>query len=222
MRIHSGVIIGRGAQIGSFVTVGEPPRGCNAGELVTRIGDRAVIRSGSVIYGGVTIGDDLRTGHGVLIRENNVLGDRCSVGTNAVLEPGNVLGNDTRVHSGCFLENVTLGNGVFVGPNVVFTDDLHPVCPRFGECVLGAHVEDQASIGANCTILPGVRIGAGSLVGAGSVVTRDVPAATVVGGNPCRVLKRVDQLVCVKGFYERPYIWRNSDAVHDAPVDSPR
>lgn len=221
-RIHPGVVIGPGACIDSFVVIGEPPRGRESGELETIIGARAVIRSGTVIYAGAQIGNDIATGHGVLIREHNVLGDRCSIGTNAVLEPGNVLGNDSRVHSGCFLENVTLGSGVFVGPNVVFTDDPHPVCPRYLECVLGAHVEDDVSIGANCTILPGVRIGKGSLVGAGSVVTRDVPAGAVVGGNPARVLKQVTELVCVKGFYERPYVWRQRGTGSREDVDTSR
>ena len=82
------------------------------------------------------------------------------------------------------------------------------MCPRYLDCVLGATVEDDVSIGANATILPGIRIGAGSLIGAGSVVTKNVEAGVVVAGNPAVRVKDVDQLVCFKGYFERPYVWR--------------
>jgi acetyltransferase-like isoleucine patch superfamily enzyme len=209
--IHPNVEIGEGTIVQDGAIVGEPPRGSAAGELRTVIGAGGVIRSGTVIYAGTVIGDRFNSGHGALIREDNVIGDDCSVGTNAVLEGGNRVGNRTRIHSGCFLEHVTLGNGVFLGPHVVFTDDPHPMCPRYLDCVLGATVEDDVSIGANATILPGLRIGAGSLIGAGSVVTRNVDAGVVVAGNPAVKVKDVEQLVCFKGYFERPYVWRHRE-----------
>ncbi len=210
--IYPNVEIGEGTVIQDGATVGEPPRGAKPGEQKTKIGARGTIRSGTVIYAGTTIGDRFNSGHGALVREDNVIGDDCSVGTNAVLEAGNRIGNSTRIHSGCFLEHTTLGDRVFLGPNVVFTDDPHPMCPRFLECVLGATVEDDVSIGANTTLLPGIKIGAGSLIGAGSVVTKDVEAGSVVAGNPAVRIKDVSELVCFKGFYERPYIWRAKEA----------
>ena len=200
--------MGEGTILEPGVTVGVPPRGSGPGELLTAIGPGGHIRSGSVIYAGVTLGAHLSVGHFALVREDNMVGNGCSIGTHAVLEPGNRVGDGTRIHSRCFLEHVTLGKRVFVGPGVVFTDDPHPACPRFRECVLGAVVEDDVSIGGNATILPGVRIGAGALVGAGSVVTRDVPPGTVVVGNPARVVKQIAELTCWKGFFERPYVWR--------------
>ncbi len=206
--IHPNVSIGEGTYVHEGAIVGEAPRGKQPGELKTVIGAGGVIRSGTVIYAGTVIGDRFNSGHGALIREDNVIGDDCSVGTNAVLEAGNRIGSGTRIHSGCFLEHVTLGARVFLGPHVVFTDDPHPMCPRYLECVLGATVEDDVSIGANATILPGIRIGAGSLIGAGSVVTKTVEAGVVVAGNPAVRVKDVDQLVCFKGYFERPYVWR--------------
>jgi acetyltransferase-like isoleucine patch superfamily enzyme len=206
--VYSNVVIGEGTVLEPGVTVGLPPRGAEPGELPTRIGPGGRIRSGTVIYAGVTIGAGFNTGHSALIREDNRIGDRCSVGTHAVLEPGNRLGDDTRVHSHCFLEHVTLGCRVFLGPGVVFTDDPHPMCPRYLDCVLGATVADDVSIGGNATILPGVSIGAGALVGAGSVVTRDVRPGTVVAGSPAVLKKEVRELVCHAGLFERPYIWR--------------
>jgi acetyltransferase-like isoleucine patch superfamily enzyme len=209
--IHSNVHLGKGTVVQDGAIVGQPPRGKAAGELPTVIGAGGVIRSGTVIYAGTTIGDRFNSGHHALIREDNVIGDDCSVGTNAVLEAHNRVGHRTRIHSGCFLEHVTLGSGVFLGPNVVFTDDPHPMCPRYEDCVLGATVEDDVSIGANATILPGVRIGAGSLVGAGSVVTKDVEPGIVVAGNPAAKVKDVEQLVCFKGYFEQPYVWRQRE-----------
>ena len=207
--IHSNVSIGEGTYVHEGAIVGEAPRGRQPGELKTVIGAGGVIRSGTVIYAGTVIGDRFNSGHGALIREDNLIGDDCSVGTNAVLEAANRIGNGTRIHSGCFLAHVTLGARVFLGPHVVFTDDPHPMCPRYLECVLGATVEDDVSIGANATILPGLRIGAGSLIGAGSVVTKNVEAGVVVAGNPAVRVKDVDQLVCFKGYFERPYVWRD-------------
>lgn len=213
--IHRNVEIGEGTVVEPGVVIGVPPRGAEPGELPTRIGPDGHIRSGTVIYAGVTLGARLNTGHHAMIREDNVVGDRCSIGTGAVLEPGNRVGDGTRIHSQCFLEHVTLGRRVFLGPGVVFTDDPHPICPRYLECVLGATVEDDVSLGGNVTVLPGVRIGAGALVGAGSVVTRDVAAGMVVAGNPARVVKEVRDLVCFKGFFERPYVWRTTGAVDE-------
>ena len=109
------------------------------------------------------------------IREDNEVGDGVSIGTSAVLEFGNRIGHRVRIHTGCFLELVTIEDDVFVGPNVVFTDDLHPMnCPHYRDCLGGAVVRRRARIGANSTILPGVEIGADALVGAGSVVVDDV------------------------------------------------
>jgi acetyltransferase-like isoleucine patch superfamily enzyme len=206
--VYPNVRLGEDVVLSPGVIVGLPPRGAEPGELPTVIGAGSVLRTHTVIYAGVTAGARLNTGHGALIRENNELADDCSVGTHAALEPGNRIGERTRIHSHCFLEHVTLGDRVFVGPGVVFTDDPHPMCPRYEECVLGATVEDDVSIGGGAVILPGVRIGSGSLIGAGSVVTRDVEAGSVMAGNPARRVKDVGELVCFKGFFSRPYVWR--------------
>ena len=219
--IYSNVVIGEGTIVQEGAIVGEAPRGKQPGELKTVIGVGGFIRSGTVIYAGTVIGDRFQTGHGALIREDNVIGDDCSVGTHAVLEAGNRVGDGTRIHSGCFLEHTTIGSRVFLAPNVVFTDDPHPMCPRYLDCVLGATVEDNVSIGANATILPGLRIGAGSLIGAGSVVTKNVDAGIVVAGNPAVRVKDVDQLVCFKGYFERPYVWRQRETSGGA-TESPR
>lgn len=206
--IHPNVQIGPGAQLDDPVFLGRPPRGKSPGELTLLIGPNATIRAFTTIYAGTTIGANFQSGHGASIREDNVIGDDCSVGTNAVLEFGNRIGRGCRIHSLCFLEMVTLGEYVFVGPNVVFTDDPHPMgCAHYKECKGGVVVEDFVKIGAGVVLLPGVRVGKGALIGAGSVVARNVPAGAVVVGNPATVVNRVDNLKCPPGFFERPYVW---------------
>jgi acetyltransferase-like isoleucine patch superfamily enzyme len=212
--VYPNVELGAGTIVEDGAIVGRPPRGSEPGDLPTRVGAGSVVRSGSVIYAGSTIGDGFQSGHNAVIRERNVIGDHCSVGSNTVLEPGNRIGSRTRIHSGCQLEFVKLGERCFVGPHVVFTDDPHPMCPRYEECVLGAVVEDDVSIGGNATIFPGVKIGAGAVIGAGSVVTWDVKPQTLVAGHPARFVKAVRDLECFKGYFERPYVWRE----HNQPV----
>ena len=206
--IFKNVKLGRNCTLEPPIIIGKPPRGRSDGELETILGDNCIVRSFTTIYAGTRIGEGLQTGHGALIREGNTIGNGCSVGTNAVLEFDNSIGNFVRIHSGAFLEMVTVEDHVFIGPNVVFTDDPHPMgCPRFKECVGGATVKRFARIGANSTILPGIVIGENSLVGAGSVVVKDVEEGTVVAGAPAKVICRVSELGCRKGFFEHPYDW---------------
>ncbi len=206
--IAPGVELGLGVTIEPPAILGKAPRGAERGELPLRIGAHAVIRPFTTIYAGSVFGDRLQTGQGASIREDNVVGDDVSIGTNAVLEFGNRIGDRVRIHSGCFLELVTIEDDVFVGPNVVFTDDPHPMnCPNYKDCKGGATVGRRARIGANSTILPGVKIGENSLVGAGSVVAHDVLAGMVVVGNPAQVINSVDELVCHSGAFPRPFVW---------------
>jgi acetyltransferase-like isoleucine patch superfamily enzyme len=193
--LYPGVIWGGAFTLGPFVLVGEPPHGRLPGELTTEIGAGAVVRSHTVIYAGNRIGRNFQTGHGVLIREENEIGDDVSVGSGSVVEHHVRIGHRVRLHSHVFVpEFSVLEEGCWLGPNVVLTNAKYPRSIRVKEQLVGPHIEQGAKIGANATLLPGVRIRRHALVGAGAVVTRDVPEGAVVVGNPARVINHLLRL----------------------------
>lgn len=205
-KIYPNVTIGEGAEIGDYCVIGLPPKGKAAGELPTVIGPNAVIRSHTVIYAGNVIGEGFNSGHNVLVREENKIGDHVSIGSHTVIEHHLEIQDEVRIHSQAFVPEFTvLEKGCWVGPNVVFTNAYHPLCKRVKECLKGATVKSGAKIGANTTVLPDVTIGEMALVGAGSVVVKDVPARSVVAGVPAKVIKNVADLTCPYGLCERPY-----------------
>ncbi len=207
-QIYKNVFVGENTIVEGPCILGKPPRGSKPGELELKIGGNGVIRPFTTIYAGSKFGDFVQTGQGASIREDNYIGNHVSIGTNAVLEFGNKIGNNVRIHSLCFLEMVTIEDDVFIGPNVVFTDDPHPMnCPKYKECLGGVTIKQYARIGANCTILPGVVIGKNTLIGAGSVVTKNIPDNMVAAGTPAKVIKSVNELKCYPGFFEKPYMW---------------
>lgn len=207
-KIFKNVTLGKGAVIENGVIIGQPPFGKKAGELKTIIGENAYIRANTIIYAGVKIGKNLQTGPNVLIRENNIIGDNVVIWHSATLNPENRIGDNSRIHAGCFLEMATLGKNVFLAPDVILTDDPHLQIPiAFKECWGGATIEDGVSIGGNATILPHIRIGKNAVVGAGSVVTKDVPEGKVVVGNPARVKKDAFEIKCARsGKLHYPYL----------------
>jgi len=205
-RIYPNVRLGENIEIGDFAIVGVPPRGKAEGELPTVIGDGAVIRSHTVIYAGNVIGNRFQTGHHVMIREENQIGDDVSIGTSSVVEHHVQIADRARIHTQAFVpEYSVLEEGAWIGPNVVLTNALHPLCPRGKECLKGPTIKRGAKIGANSTILPYLVVGEDALVGAGSVVVKDVPARAVVAGNPARVIKSIDELTCPLELIDKPY-----------------
>jgi len=194
-KVHPNVAIGRNAVIEDYVIIGVPPRGKKSGELPTTIGNNAVIRSHTVIYAGNTIGDNFQTGHHVLLREENRIGDNVSIGTSSVVEHHVTIGSNVRIHTSAFVpETSILEDGCWLGPHVVITNALYPLSPNVKKELKGAIVKKNAKVGANATLLPGVTIGENALVGAGSVVTKDIPPNSVVAGNPARTINKISNL----------------------------
>ena len=176
--------------------------------LLLKVGAGAVIRSGSVIYAGSCIGDRLNVGHNAIIREENRIGDDFSLWSNSTVDYGCVIGHRVKIHHNVYVAQFTiLEDDVFLAPGVMIANDLHPGCAHSRECLRGPTIKRGAQIGVNATILPFVTIGERALVGAGSVVTKDVPPGAVVVGNPARRAGNVSELKCMLDppLTERPY-----------------
>lgn len=174
--------IGAGAQIDADVILGYRYPGDRE---PTRIGDHAVIRSGSIVYADTVIGHRFQCGHGVIIRAEVIIGDRCVVHHRCTLEGRIRIGHGVKIMAHVYIPSTTvIGSMVFIGPGTTFLNDRLPM--RRAAPVEGARVEDHATIGGGATICPGVTIGRGAFVAAGAVVTRDVPPETLAIGVPAR------------------------------------
>jgi acetyltransferase-like isoleucine patch superfamily enzyme len=139
------------------------------------IGKNSRIWAFSHVLEGANIGEDCNICDHVFIENDVILGDRVTVKSGVQLWGG-----------------LRIGDDVFIGPNATFTNDRMPRSKQYPEKFIPTNIEDGASIGANATILPGITIGKKAMIGAGSVVTRDVPPNAVVTGNPARVTGYID------------------------------
>lgn len=192
--------LGDGTILGFNVIVGYPSRaslepylnslkgGClDAEDMASagaRIGRECIIRSATVVYERVTLGEGCQTGHSALIREDTVIGPKSRIGSMAILD-GNVnVGKAVNIQSRVYLPPATVvEDDVFIAPCVTVTNDLYPPSGRFTGVVL----KKGCIICANALLLAGVIVGENSVVAAGAVVTRDVPSEKLVMGMPARV-----------------------------------
>jgi acetyltransferase-like isoleucine patch superfamily enzyme len=191
------VSLGPDADIDHGVILGYVP-GRPGSFGAVRIGKGARVRSGSVIYAAVEIGDDFETGHNAIVREENRIGSHCTLWNNSTIDYGCTIGDRVRIHCNVYIAQFsTLEDDVFLAPGVTIANDPHPICTK---CMQGPTIRRGARIGVNVTLLPLITIGENALVGAGSVVTSDVPAGMLVAGNPARVLGPVDDVECPFGI----------------------
>lgn len=149
------------------------------------LGKNCTLRAGSILYADVHAGDDFQTGHNVVIREHTVFGNHVVVGTNTVIEGHVTVGDFVKIESNCFIPtHVTIGSRVFIGPGVVLTNDRYPQKMRDTYKPEWQTIEDGVTLCAGVVVVPGVRIGRGSFVAAGAVVTKDIPPMSFVKGVP--------------------------------------
>ena len=171
--MRSDVCTGPGLSADQDVILGYPGR--RSAPSALRLGRDAVVRSGSVIYLGSSIGDRFETGHHVVVREECEVGDDVSVWSNTVVDYGCRIGNRVKIHANCYVAQYTdIGDDAFMAPGVTIANDLYPGQRASAEVMSGPSIGAGAQLGVNVTVLPFVVIGEGCLVGAGSVVTRDL------------------------------------------------
>lgn len=133
------------------------------------------------------IGDGTRIWQFAVILPGATIGKDCNICAHTFIENDVVVGDNVTVKCGVQLwDGLRIGNNVCIGPNATFTNDKHPKSGNRGFECMQTIVEDDVSIGANATILPGVKLGKGCVIGAGAVVTKDVLAGTTVVGNPAK------------------------------------
>jgi len=140
------------------------------------------------------IGSNTRVWQYSVVIAGAKIGSNCNICAHTLVEGDVVIGNNVTVKSGVYLwDGTRIEDDVFIGPNATFTNDPMPRSKVYPETFNGILVQKGASIGANSTILPGITIGPNAMVGAGSVVTKDVPAGAVVVGNPAKIIRQLDQ-----------------------------
>ena len=124
------------------------------------------------------------------------IGVDCNICAQTLIEGDVVIGDRVTVKSGVQIwDGSVIGDDVFIGPNATFSNDLYPRSKQYPEKFQSVTIRNGASIGANATLLPGVTIGEQAMVGAGAVVTKDVPARAVVVGNPAKIVRYLDDPV---------------------------
>ena len=147
------------------------------------IGSNSILRPGSTIFSNVETGDNFKTGHNVLIREKTIIGNNVLTGSNVIIDGNVTIGNNVSIQGNVYIPtNVVIEDNVFIGPCAVLANDKYPIRKKYNP--VGPILRKGASIGANTTILPGVEIGEGAMVAAGSLVTHDVPPWKLAIGFP--------------------------------------
>jgi len=211
--LYPNVVIGDNTIIGPYSTIGEPTHSFytqNSGNLKkhnfkkTTIGSNSIVRSHSIIYEDVHLGDGFQSGHRVTIRENSVFGKNCSVGTLSDIQGRVSIGNFVRLHSNVHIGQLSIiEDYAWIFPYVILTNDQYP--PMDDLC--GVTIKEYAVIATASVLLPGIIIGKNALVGAHSVVTKNVSDEMLVLGNPAKVRCSVRE---VKDKDGNPvYPWRD-------------
>jgi len=136
------------------------------------------------------IGEGTRIWQFCVVLPSAKIGANCNLCAHVFIENDVVVGDNVTIKCGVQLwDGLRVGNGVFIGPNATFTNDCFPRSGVYPDKFLQTNIMNGASIGANATILPGITIGENAMIGAGAVVTRDVPPNALVLGNPARIVR---------------------------------
>jgi acetyltransferase-like isoleucine patch superfamily enzyme len=197
--VYPGTVLGEGVQVLEHAVVGKQPvlsaRSTARREPLppAELGEGAVVSTGAIVFAGTRVGARVILGDQSCVRERVVIGDDVVVGHGCLIENDTTVGALTKIQAEAYITAYsTLEEQVFVAPCVVTTNDnFMGRTERRHELVKGPTVRRGARIGGGAILCPAVEIGEEAFVGAGAVVTRDVPPRAVVVGNPARVLRQV-------------------------------
>jgi acetyltransferase-like isoleucine patch superfamily enzyme len=197
--VYPGTVLGEGVRVLENAVVGKQPS-LGAHSTAKReplppaaIGDGTVISTGAVVFAGSTVGANCIVGDQSCIRERVTLADDCVLGRGSLIENDTTVGAGTRIQAGAYVTAYsTLEEDVFIAPCVVTTNDnyMGRTEKRKSE-MRGPTIRRSARVGGGAILCPGIEIGEEAFVGAGAVVTKDVPARKLVVGNPARILRDV-------------------------------
>lgn len=157
------------------------------------IGKNAYIRAGTTIFSNVSAGDNFKTGHNAMIRENTVIGNNVLIGTNVIIDGNILIGNNVSIQGNVYIPtHVKIEDNVFIGPCAVLANDKYPIRGEYHPD--GPVLRKGASIGANATLIPGVEIGEGAVIAAGALVTKDIPPWKLAVGCPAKIIDLPEKL----------------------------
>jgi acetyltransferase-like isoleucine patch superfamily enzyme len=197
--VYPGTVLGEGVRVLENAVVGKQPS-LAASSTAKReplppatIGDGTVVSTGAIVFAGATVGARCIVGDQSCIRERVTMADDCILGRGSLIENDTTVGAGTRIQAEAYVTAYsTLEEDVFIAPCVVTTnDDFMGRTERRKELMRGPTIRRSARIGGGAILCPGVEVGEEAFVGAGAVVTKDVPPGVVVVGSPARVLRDV-------------------------------
>ncbi len=199
--VHEGTVLGEGVRVLEYAVVGKQPV-LGSKSTAKRdplppatIGAGTVISTGAIVFAGATIGAGCIVGDQACVRERVTLGDDVVVGRGSLVENDTTVGRGTRIQADAYITAYsTLEEDVFIAPCVVTTNDnFMGRTEQRKELMKGPTIRRGARVGGGAVLLPGIEVGEEAFVGAGAVVTKDVPPKTVVYGNPARPVRDVPE-----------------------------
>jgi acetyltransferase-like isoleucine patch superfamily enzyme len=197
--VYPGTVLGEGVKVLEHAVVGKQPtlspRSTAKRDPLppTEVGDGTIVSTGAVVFAGSKIGERVILGDQSCIRERVTIGDDVVVGRGSLIENDTTIGALTKIQADAYITAYsTLEDNVFIAPRVVTTNDnFMGRTEQRHDLIAGPTIRRGARIGGGAVLCPGIEIGEEAFVGAGAVVTRDVPARMLVVGNPARVLREV-------------------------------
>ena len=199
--VYEGTVLGAGVRILENAVVGKQPS-LGASSTAKRdplppttIGDGTVISTGAIVFAGSAIGANCIIGDQSCVRERVEMADDCILGRGSLIENDTTVGAGTRIQADAYITAYsTLEEDVFIAPCVVTTNDnFMGRTERRKALMKGPTIRRGARVGGGAILCPGIEVGEEAFVGAGAVVTKDVPARKLVVGSPARVLRDVNE-----------------------------